>query len=155
MRCPAAKRKLEGYLAGTLDGRTRGSLDLHLGSCARCQSELARAYKVWQALESDESADPGSGFNRLLWAKIDSAGTRGWVPTLPRLAPTVVWTCAAAVAVLLGGVTGKEIGRPDGVTAPARTIAAEWPIAALDRVPAESVGGVYAQLIADTGGDKR
>jgi anti-sigma factor RsiW len=155
MRCATVQTKLEGYLAGTLDGRTRDFLDRHLGSCASCQAEMAKARRVWQSLESDERLDPGPGFNRRVWARIDTTALPAGERLLPRLRPTLALTGATAVAVLLGGVTGREIGRAGDPAARGARVVAEWPVEMLDRVPPDSVGGTYSQLVADTGGDVR
>jgi len=155
MRCVVVQRKLEGYLAGTLDGRTRGAIDRHLDTCASCQAEMAKARRVWECLEFDEALDPGPAFNRRVWASIDSSALHAGGSAIRRLRPTIALTCATAVAVLLGGVTGREIGRAGDPAARGARVVAEWPVEMLDRVPLDSVGGTYSRLVADTGGDVR
>lgn len=151
MRCTVAQRKLEGLLGGTLDARTGARLEEHLRGCPGCAEGLRQARQVWSALGEDETPAPGADFTRRLWAAID-AGERARPKRLTaRYAPALALVGATACAVVLGVVAGREMTRAP--MAALQATAAEWPVAALDRVPAGSLGGTYEDLL--TGGGSR
>jgi hypothetical protein len=148
MRCPAVLRKLEGLIAGTLAPRARAILDEHLRACPACSAELRRARLVWDALETPEPPGVTAEFSRRLWASIDAEERAHPARAAARYAPTLALAGATVFAIALGLAAGHEMTRTR--TSAVEPPVAEWPVAALDRVPTGSVGGVYEDLL--TGG---
>jgi len=151
MRCGSVGRKLEGYIAGVLDPRVALAMDAHIASCPTCATELRRAEQVWATLDGDEAPVAHADFNRRLWAEIDAAERQGAALPRWRFAPAVALACAAAVAGLLGAVSGHEVGHAIAPQRQQESAVAEWPTSALERIPTTSLSGAYIEISAEGG----
>ena len=85
-------------------------IEHHLGSCAECRDEFARLSDVLALVDIQESPDPGAGFEREVWARLEpqlAFGRASWWSRWFDMAPR--WSMAAGVAalVLVAFVAGR------------------------------------------------
>jgi hypothetical protein len=92
---------------------TGGAVDDHLASCGACRAEFAQLQQALALVDTDTVPDPGPGFERRVWARLEpelGAERSSWwswlMPTPARLA----WVAGAAAVVVAAFVAGRVSG---------------------------------------------
>jgi predicted anti-sigma-YlaC factor YlaD len=110
--CPRYEVALEDHLQGVLRGPEAAMLSEHLRSCAGCRAALEDAAVSARLLAIAEPApDPGSGFSRIVMARIrqqlqTNEGKSIWRPVV-----SVAWRFAATAAFALVMLVSFDLGR--------------------------------------------
>lgn len=88
---------------GEMDADEEAHAAAHLAECAACRGSYATLQRVLAAVDADVVAEPGEGFERTVWARLqpDLHPRRGWFSSFAWAPMRVGW--AAAVAVLVIG----------------------------------------------------
>src|SRR3954462_11624389 len=74
---------------GELPAPEESRAESHLGSCAACQANYTKLQRVMAFVDSAPAVEPGPGFERIAWARLEPAlGSRGgggvpWVRVSP------------------------------------------------------------------------
>lgn len=94
----------------------------HLRSCAACQKALAEAQAVFRVLEALPAAEPSSGFDRALFARLDQEdSSKSWLERLGErlfgpgrgsLGFALAGAGALGVVLLAGGLTLRSGNEP-------------------------------------------
>ena len=111
MKCPLQTEEtpvvLLDYAAGRLEGARRLKLERHLAGCARCEAFRAEQAEVWDLLDAWEPPAVSTGFNRVLWRRIDEAAAAPWHRKLAEALRFGAWKpafpIAAAAMVIVAG----------------------------------------------------
>jgi anti-sigma factor RsiW len=107
--CPAYEAVLEDYLNGELSVAEANSAEEHWKTCAACRTALEQAAASMRLLRAaGPSADPGSGFARVVMARIRTAEQERAAERTVFWQPFVSWGwkfAATATLVLVGLVT--------------------------------------------------
>ena len=102
MHCNQLDQQLDEYLDGESSAAERHAFDAHVGSCARCRGELARAESLRAALGSLPVDPPSDGFEeRVLERAIRRSGQRRAKGSSRMLAGSLVAACAAGILTVL------------------------------------------------------
>jgi len=77
-------------------------IERHLASCQACRDEFARLRDMLRLVDTDEVPDPGPGFERQVWARLEPHLAPRRTSWFAWLAPArMPWVYAAGVASLL------------------------------------------------------
>jgi anti-sigma factor RsiW len=92
MRCPVESREdawlLLDYCARKLDPDAAAVLERHIERCPACRKIQSGQQAVWSVLDEWEPVPVSAGFNRGLYARIDSEAAAPW---WSRLTPARLW----------------------------------------------------------------
>jgi hypothetical protein len=97
------QRRVGGCLTGeelallVRDGDATRSQAAHLASCSRCSAELHHLKRVVAMAQPPSVVDPGEGFNRAVWRKID----RRRMHQRARIAMAATLSAAAIALIVL------------------------------------------------------
>ena len=122
--CTEFEASLEDHLQGNLRGPEAARLTEHLQSCVGCRSALADAAASARLLAvAEPSPDPGSGFSRIVMARIrqqlqSNEGKSIWRPFV-----SVAWRFAASAALALVLMVSFEMGRQSQLQSDQSTMA--------------------------------
>src|SRR4051812_3300220 len=98
---------------GELPAPEESRAESHLGSCAACQANYTKLQRVMAFVDSAPAVEPGPGFERIAWARLEPAlhrPRRSWLSAFVfspvRLAFTAGIGLLVGAAVVAGPVRG-------------------------------------------------
>ena len=112
--------ELAAYALGALERDEASAFERHLESCSHCQEEMAWLQPALQTLpESVERTEPPRQLRESLMAEVRAEAHAARAPERPRPSRSWGWLLKpaaglAAVALLVAGVVGYEVGRDGG-----------------------------------------
>lgn len=110
--CPQYEAALEDRLEGNLGGPDAAILSEHLKTCPGCRTAIEEAAVSAQLLEiADPSPDPGSGFSRMVMARIRGELLAGEGVSFWRPVVSLAWRFAATASFALVLLVSFELGR--------------------------------------------
>jgi hypothetical protein len=89
----------------------------HLAACALCQSSYARLQRVLAMVETTPAVDAPPGFERIAWARIETAlpaRRRGWISWFVFTPARLAWVAAVLVLVAAAYFAGRFTPRTPG-----------------------------------------
>jgi len=108
---------------GEMDTAGEASATAHLHDCAACHGGYARLQQVLALVDSVPAADAPEGFERIAWARLETAlpaRRRGWLSWLV-YSPAHVALAAAVVVLVVGAfMAGRMVPQPTPAAPPAR-----------------------------------
>lgn len=117
MGCEEIQTHLADHLAGTLPPHVAEAVAAHLRSCHACAKEAEGVDETWQALGSLPAVRPDSNamrarFDAMLAGYQEGVGPANAGPRMMKAWPPparyAIWMSAAAAALLLGVVLGRQ-----------------------------------------------
>ena len=95
-----------GEAGGTAeDRRSEAGIDAHLAACVECRGAFEQLRRMMEAIDAAPAPEPGPGFERDVWARLETdlfpvAGWRAWF-SAPRL---VLAGGLAAIVIVVGAL---------------------------------------------------
>lgn len=111
---------------GEMDAGGEAHAAAHLAECGACRASYATLQRVLAAAEAEVVPEPGEGFERDVWARLqpDLPPRRGWLSSFAWAPMRVGWAAAVAVLVIGAFFAGRGWQRDQALTA-TRTAAAD------------------------------
>src|SRR5262245_23327813 len=89
-------------------------VDGHLASCPTCREEFARLQHALALVDTDRVPDPGPGFERRVWARLEpqleAERRRSWFSWLIPSPTRLAWAAGAAAVIVAAFVAGRVSG---------------------------------------------
>ncbi len=95
---------------GEMDAAAEAAATAHLGTCTACQGTYARLQRVMAAIDSAPAVEPGGGFERVMWARLEpSLPSRraGWLSWFVFSPARLAWAAGVAVLVIAAFAAGR------------------------------------------------
>jgi anti-sigma factor (TIGR02949 family) len=153
MICVDVQNRLAAFLDGQLPQEDATALNAHVETCRNCAAEVESMRKVLAFVERCSPPAPTKDLRSAVRERMRALGIlKNTAPARPLLARMLRYAAAVIVGVPLGlfilGLIESASPEPASAAAQEESLA---PLAVVefDELPGDSLGGAYAQLIAN------